>query len=1645
MIEMQTCAMRLVLLMTVSVGSTALADDFLSSVQFRTSRPLEYYDFRRVLATNAIRPEFKPVFPDALNAVSDFNPGTPVLGDSFANLTFQDPKATAQVTTRVLDSKGRELSKVVTVPISVDNDAKARVLYRVPRAGERLVLEAAVKAGDQTDLIRWPIQVPYPHRFYLDRNRRWEGDAPLGATLRFHLDEELIKQAKVTLRLVDSKSSKVLASATIEELQPDKHIIFCKLATQALKPGKYLVVAELNVGDRKSVSRQSLVVRKPPRPRVVRVPLRVEEVARLERESAMVSGGIPFADGTLRVEDADRVRVLDASGKMLPAQSRVLATWGPSCQWVRSLFVTTSVTTKPERTTELELQVGPDVETIPVAQPIGVQDISPTHERGKSKDNPSLARRASVIAHTDGRVVVDTGRLRFESRVGGGLFHQFWLDGKPMLRSPGKCRIMYIPRFSTQAGLLTSKGSGSATVDPIEPGLSAIALPPLLDFRPGMPQKGKEADWLKSGEGWYKFDTRGLVWARQQRIAGVDLADLKAGCYRATIDVSETLASIRETWLRAKAGSKDAITVWIDGKQLPEEYVVDGPHSLRIPLGGRLTPGAHQLAIMVRAGTTGRDASAGLSSPVSIRVPESLPTSTLAKLRAEARNVSETLWGRTTQIEIVEAGPLRAEICLRGFFGPDNEQAERVVRIVAQHGRPDLDVSVTWVNRRDTEQFVIGNLALVFPLRHGDEATIDVDAKPLNLKPGKHVWQHGSRSCLVFNRDGLRLNEGSRWSGWADAGGVMLALRKHWQNFPTGFELNGEGDALLHLWDGGGQRCLDISSSRAPERWNRRPTRLGIAKTYRLGLRLHGNQSRRLAPRDEDSARQLQQPLRLVADPKWVCDSLAFGPLYPFNPERFPHCERAFHDLFEGVELQQRIYNIYGAMDYGDFHSQWSRRNPADDANVPYRQGWDWYRYWLNNESTGSSTTIHLWMQYARTMQRRYFDLAADRTRHLMDVDTCHFSREMPARPVVEYSPVDVVGCQYNHDFYHWSGWPKVHHTKVDDLLLYYHLTGDGRALDVAREMHGMVKVLRLGRFGGGSIRVLSVPGSLAFHLYRQFWDPELLQYTRDSWETMRIHCGAGDRALITFGEFHRYTGDDRFLREWLSTSVVNENAPQPPMSKFIDGYIGPSLPAHARVHSVRATMAWFATRDHRAVMPLAKGFYSHRDEYAGASATYRVVTRGEYDLHGSGSLPKAIPNNGRDRQPAGYGWMSWGAMKYAYSLRALVDSGMIREEPTATVTAKGPRGEWSDPATWQGGTVPGADDDVEIPAGCVVFYDGPAKATRSCQAITIGGRLDFSAGQHTLVPAGDITVDKDAVFQMGPGSSLLFDCNFSGEFGLNVRGLIRFRGTSPKQRNCRVGPLCDDGLHNAYIHLFAQSGSGILENCELFRLGVGSAWAERPDRNPKLGIEFRGCATANFMRVTGNEIHHCPVGVFFYKSHGQDTHSEDERIADNEIHHCEVGLMCYGGLHHMTISGNHIHHNQTGMIHGGGCAEDVISGVITKNVFQQNEVALHITKNGAKSAHIRHNTYSDNDTAIILDTSSATLQNETINGGRIGIQLTDSGGGSLVKCRIGVEAPNTVANILAETEKGRLILRACTLGGPTKIVGNLKAVQIKP
>ena len=67
-----------------------------------------------------------------------------------------------------------------------------------------------------------------------------------------------------------------------------------------------------------------------------RIHFHIDEPAGVARTNWPLTAGIPFGQGMMRVDDAaKRSRILDAAGKVLPCQTRVLATWTDARQFAR--------------------------------------------------------------------------------------------------------------------------------------------------------------------------------------------------------------------------------------------------------------------------------------------------------------------------------------------------------------------------------------------------------------------------------------------------------------------------------------------------------------------------------------------------------------------------------------------------------------------------------------------------------------------------------------------------------------------------------------------------------------------------------------------------------------------------------------------------------------------------------------------------------------------------------------------------------------------------------------------------------------------------------------------------------------------------------------------------------------------------------------------------------------------------------------------------------------------------------------------------------------------------------------------------------------------------------------------------------------
>ncbi len=152
------------------------------------------------------------------------------------------------------------------------------------------------------------------------------------------------------------------------------------------------------------------------------------------------------------------------------------------------------------------------------------------------------------------------------------------------------------------------------------------------------------------------------------------------------------------------------------------------------------------------------------------------------------------------------------------------------------------------------------------------------------------------------------------------------------------------------------------------------------------------------------------------------------------DPEILPAADRMLTGFADWLARNVQLGRWYGYLDYGDVRATWDE----EEDEWMDRGRWGW----CNSEWDPRHA---IWIQYLRTGDPHYFSLGEAMTRHSMDVDTCHWH---PFRPYM-------VGGGYRHGVGHFSDEPCASHTFIDNWMDHYHLTGDGRTLEVLREAGG--------------------------------------------------------------------------------------------------------------------------------------------------------------------------------------------------------------------------------------------------------------------------------------------------------------------------------------------------------------------------------------------------------------------------------------------------------------------------------------------------------------------------------------------------------------------------------------------------------------
>lgn len=365
----------------------------------------------------------------------------------------------------------------------------------------------------------------------------------------------------------------------------------------------------------------------------------------------------------------------------------------------------------------------------------------------------------------------------------------------------------------------------------------------------------------------------------------------------------------------------------------------------------------------------------------------------LSKVKVKAGPVHRQAPPRTVLVE--KKGPPHAVVFIEGqYLGPEPAFYYQY-RLHFYAGLPLIRVEHTMINRSAT--------CIEYRLEK-----VDLQFEPLNrpetLSFADHEGQGLRQSCSrQYEIDGQSV--AGRYQGWVRAGNLMtLGVSDFWERFPASLRLE-DGMLTAGLLDDDSRDGMLFSP--------------GEAQTHDLWLWFGDD-----APATGSMMSLINQRPLLVPPAEWMCESGVLGPLCAATERGHPEFEAGIAAGYEQIMRTREERDEYGYRNYGD-----SRYDAMP-------------RGWLNNEYDWG----HTWfLQFARTGERRYFDLAAACTRHTMDTDVMH---DLPAP--YEY----LAGAPHAHSSDHTEKiGADIGHAWLECFFDYWGFLGEPRARKHGTEM----------------------------------------------------------------------------------------------------------------------------------------------------------------------------------------------------------------------------------------------------------------------------------------------------------------------------------------------------------------------------------------------------------------------------------------------------------------------------------------------------------------------------------------------------------------------------------------------------------------
>ena len=385
------------------------------------------------------------------------------------------------------------------------------------------------------------------------------------------------------------------------------------------------------------------------------------------------------------------------------------------------------------------------------------------------------------------------------------------------------------------------------------------------------------------------------------------------------------------------------------------------------------------------------------------------------------------------RLTIEERGPVRGVVRIDGRSRSDSgaEFFDYVLRCTAYRRRPEVILSVTWINATTNISEKVRDIRLVLPFTWEPEHLVFGCERGIYDGPFLKEWpmwilqEDDNRYwARTRNPDGRIQNfasggaNGERCPGWLYVSSATRSLAVEVQDFfekhPNEISVR-DGEISIGLWPERANEHLKTKLLLPADPFGETPyestrywpvmphpytafvasedgcldARQGVAMTQNIVLGLWAGQT--AVPLFEQKVRdKALRAVRATLDPTYACCTGAVGPLAARDTNRFPGIERMFEENFGWFDRHIDLQKCYSKFDYGDFRYF----TPATDYLTTPGTKWgdmgEMARegYWHNNERDPLRGLI---LFYLRTGSRDAWRRCEIAARHALDVDLRHF------------------------------------------------------------------------------------------------------------------------------------------------------------------------------------------------------------------------------------------------------------------------------------------------------------------------------------------------------------------------------------------------------------------------------------------------------------------------------------------------------------------------------------------------------------------------------------------------------------------------------------------------------------------------------